>query len=338
MPTHDAGQSVTTVARRALLGAPLLASALLAPAVLRGAAAQPAWPNGPVRLVAPFPPGGSADLICRLVQAPLQASLGVPIVIENRPGGSGAVGTAAVARGPADGQTFVLVFDSHVVNPALNPTLGFDPARDLRAVMLVATAPMLIVTANAKPWRDLSSVIARARAAPDAITYGTVGAGSLAHLTMERLQGATDTRMTHVPYRGGGPMSTAAMAGEVELAIASVVGLGGQAGTSLRVLAQSGATRSHARPDVPTIAEAGVPGVAAEAFWGFLAPSGVPDAVVARFHAALTAALRDPAVDGPLTGQGCDVVASSPDAFARYLTEQAAIWTRVVRERNITAA
>lgn len=305
-----------------------------APAVLR---AQPAWPNGPIRLVAPFPPGGSADMICRLVQAPLQQALGVPIVVDNRPGGSGALGTAAVARGAADGQSFVLVFDSHVVNPALNPTLGFDPAKDLRAVMLVATAPMLIATATAKPWNSLAEVIERAKRTPDAVSYGTVGVGSLAHLTMERLQAATGTRMIHVPYRGGGPMSTAAMAGEIDLAVASVVGLGGQVGRTLRPLAQSGPARSPMRSDIPTIIEAGVPGVASEAFWGFLAPAGVPDAVIARFHAALAAALAEPAVRQPLETQGCTVTASTPEHFARFLDEQTAIWTRVVRERNITA-
>lgn len=307
---------------------------LAAPAVLR---AQPAWPNGPIRLVAPFPPGGSADMICRLVQAPLQQALGVPIVVDNRPGGSGALGTAAVARGAADGQSFVLVFDSHVVNPALNPTLGFDPAKDLRAVMLVATAPMLIATATAKPWNSLGQVIERAKQAPDAVSYGTIGVGSLAHLTMERLQAATRTSMIHVPYRGGGPMSTAAMAGEIDLAVASVVGLGGQVGRTVRPLAQSGAARSPMRGDIPTIIESGVPGVASEAFWGFLAPAGVPDAVIARFHAALAAALAEPAVRQPLETQGCTVTASTPEHFARFLDEQMAIWTRVVRERNITA-
>ncbi|MCK8786989.1 tripartite tricarboxylate transporter substrate-binding protein [Roseomonas sp. NAR14] len=319
------------IPRRGLV---LGAAALAAPAIAR---AQPSWPNGPIRLVAPFPPGGSADLICRLVQAPLQASLGVPIVIENRPGASGALGTAVVARGPADGQSFVLVFDSHVVNPALNPTLGFDPEKDLRAVMLVATAPMLVTTPVAKPYRTLAEVVTAAKAGADRISFGTVGVGSLAHLTMERLQQVTGTQMIHIPYRGGGPMSTAAMAGEIDLAVASVVGLGGQVGTSLRPLAQSGATRSPMRPDIPTIAEAGIPGVASEAFWGFCAPSGVPDAVVARFNAALASALAAPAVRQPLESQGCTVVASSPEAFGRFLQEQAAIWTRVVRERHITA-
>ncbi len=231
-----------------------------------------AWPNGPIRLVAPFPPGGSADLLCRLLQNPLRASLGVPVVVENRPGAGGAIGTAAVARSAPDGQSYVLVFDTHVVNPALNPTLGFDPDKDLRAVMLVATAPMLVATKTDKPFQDIAAVVARAKAAPETVTYGTVGIGSLAHLTMERLQDVTGTKMVHVPYRGGGPMSTAASAGEIDMAVASVVGLGGQVGTTLRALAQTGETRSPLRPDIPTLIESGVPDVSARAFWGLMAP------------------------------------------------------------------
>lgn len=295
------------------------------------------WPDGAIRLVAPFPPGGSADLLCRLLQAPLRAALGVPVVVENRPGAAGAIGTAAVARSAPDGQSYVLVFDTHVVNPALNPTLGFDPDKDLRAVMLVATAPMLVATKTDKPFRDIAAVVARAKAAPDTVTYGTVGIGSLAHLTMERLQDVTGTKMIHVPYRGGGPMSTAASSGEIDLAVASVVGLGGQVGTTLRALAQTGETRSPLRPDIPTLIESGVPDVAARAFWGLMAPAGVPDAIIARFHAALVAATSDPAVRGPLEGQGVDVVGSTPAAFATFLREQAAIWTKVVRNKKISA-
>jgi tripartite-type tricarboxylate transporter receptor subunit TctC len=322
---------VITPSRRSLvLGAALLAS----PGILR---ARAAWPDGPIRIVAPFPPGGSADLICRLVQQPLQQSLGVPVVIENRPGASGALGTAAVAHDPPDGRSFVLVFDSHVVNPVLNPTLGYDPEKDLRAVMLVATAPMLITTPDAKPFRTLADMVAAARQGADRVSFGTVGVGSLAHLTMERLQQVTGTQMVHVPYRGGGPMSTAAMAGEIDLAVASVVGLGGQVGTALRPLAQSGASRSPRLPHVPTIGEAGVAGVASEAFWGFCTRAGVADEVVMRFNAALVEALATPAVRQPLESQGCTVRASSPEEFGRFLAEQSVIWGKVVRDRHITA-
>jgi tripartite-type tricarboxylate transporter receptor subunit TctC len=314
--------------RRRLLAAPLLAM----PGLAR---AQRPWPDGPIRLVAPFPPGGSADLLCRLLQTPLQATLGVPVVVENRPGASGALGTAAVARAAPDGQSFVLVFDTHVVNPALNPQLGFEP-RDLQAVMLVASAPMLVATAQAKPYRSLADVLAAARARPETLSYGTIGIGSLAHLTMERLQDATGCRLIHVPYRGGGPMSAAASAGEVDLAVASVVGLGGQVGTTLRALAQTGETRSPLRPGIPTLIEGGVAGVAARAFWGLMAPAGVPAAVIGRFHAALREALAQPPLRQPLEAQGVEVIGSSPAEFDRFLAAQAAIWTGVVRDKGIT--
>lgn len=314
----------------------LLAGSFLAlPAI---AQSPKPWPDGPIRLVAPFPPGGSSDLLCRLLQNPLQTLLGVPIVVENRPGASGSIGTAAVARAPADGQTFVLVFDTHVVNPVLIPSLGYDPARDLKAVMLVGTAPMLLTTsATARRWTSLAEVIDRARQAPETVTYGTVGAGSLAHLTMERVQAATRTKMLHVPYRGGGPLSTAGSTGEIDLAVASVVGLGGLVGTTLRALAQTGEARSPLRPNIPTLIESGVPDVSARAFWGLLAPSGVPQPVMDRFHAALVESLRMPSVRQPLEGQGVDIVGSTPADFEAFLAEQTLIWTRVVRENNITA-
>ncbi|MBV1798537.1 tripartite tricarboxylate transporter substrate-binding protein [Siccirubricoccus sp. G192] len=312
-----------------------LTAALAAPLAAR---AQPAWPNGPIRIMAPFPPGGSVDTIARLMAPSLQQALGVPVVVENRSGAAGALGTAAVARAAPDGQSWVLVFDSHATMAALNPNLGFDPRRDFAPVMLVATAPMLLTTPLSRPWQSLEQVVAAARARPETLTYGTVGAGSLSHLTMEVLQQRGDFRLVHVPYRGGGPLATAAAAGEIDLAIASRVGLGGQVGHRLRALAQSGARRSPALPDLPTMQEAGFPGVAAEAFWGMLGPAGVPQPVIRRFHAALVAALREATLRQRLVeGQGVDIVASSPEEFGAFLDRQMEQWGRVVRERNIRA-
>jgi tripartite-type tricarboxylate transporter receptor subunit TctC len=276
--------------------------------------------------------------MARLLAPSLQATLGVPVIVENRSGAAGALGTGTVARAAPDGQTWVLVFDSHATVNALNPNAGFDAARDFAPVMLLATAPMLLTTPTGRPWQSLQVVVAAARARPEAISYGTVGAGSLAHLTMELLQQRGGFRLTHVPYRGGGPMATAAAAGEIDLAIASRSGLGGQVGTRLRALAQSGAHRSPALPELPTLGESGFPGVAANAFWGMLGPAAVPAPVVARFHAALATALAEPGVKQRLeTGQGVDIVASSPAAFGEFLVAQAAEWGRIVRERNIRA-
>ncbi|HEY4253659.1 MAG TPA: tripartite tricarboxylate transporter substrate binding protein [Roseomonas sp.] len=320
-----------TITRRAAL-----AAALATPAIAR---AQGAWqPSGPIRIMVPFPPGGSVDTIARLLTPGLAQRLGVAVVVENRSGASGAVGTAVVARDRPDGQSWVMVFDTHSVNGALQAQIPYDARRDFTPVMLIATSPMLVCTPNRKPWHSLAEVVAAAKAQPDTITYGTIGNGSLAHLTMTLLSREAGVSMVHVPYRGGGPMSTAAAAGEIDLAVASRVGLGGQVGSTIRALAQTGHHRSAALPDLPTIAEQGYPHVAAEAFWGLLGPAGIPAPILARFHTALAESLADATVRQRLIeGQGVDIEGTTPDAFGSFLDEQIATWGRVVRENNIRA-
>lgn len=323
-----------STARRAFL-----AAAAAAPFASPGAARaqqHSAWPNGPVRIIAPFPPGGSVDTLARLVQQRLQAEIGVPIVVENRPGASGALGTAAAARAAPDGQTFLFVFDTHAVNPFVIPNLGFDTKRDLAPLMLIGTAPMLVTTHRSRPWQSLGEVVAAAKARPDTLTYGSIGNGSLAHLTMTLMQKAGDFRVSHVPYRGGGPLGAAAAAGEVDLPMATNAGLAGQVGQALRPLAQTGATRSQRFPDLPTVAEAGIAGIDALAWWGALAPARTPEPVLRRFHAALRSALETPEVRGRIADPlGIDLVASTPEEFAAFLDRQMETWGQVVRENNV---
>ena len=323
------------LARRALLAA--AATTPLASQRVGRADQPPAgWPSGPIRIVVPFPPGGSVDTLARLVQARLQGELGAPIVVDNRPGASGALGTAAAARAAPDGQTFVFVFDTHAVNPSLIPNLGFDTKRDLAPVMLIGTSPMLITAHRSRPWGSLGEVVAAAKARPDTLTYGTIGNGSLAHLTMTLMQKAGGFRVVHVPYRGGGPMSAAAAAGELDLPMATNAGLGGQVGQSLRPLAQTGARRSPRFPDLPTVSEAGIAGIDALAWWGALAPARTPEAILRRFHAALRSALETPEVRGRMADPlGIDLVASTPGDFAGFLDRQMESWGRVVRENDI---
>ncbi len=318
-----------TTSRRLLLTLP-------AAALARPALAQAPWPNGPIRLIAPFPPGGSVDTLCRLLQPHVSADLGVPLVIENRPGASGAIGVATLARSPADGQAWAMVFDTHAVNPSLIANPGYDTRRDLNTVMLVGTSPMLITTHNSRPWRTLPEVVAAAKARPDTITYGSIGNGSLAHLTMSLMQKAGGFHVVHVPYRGGGPMSAAAAAGELDLPMATNAGLGGQVGQSLRALAQTGARRSSLLPDIPTVAESGIPGIDALAWWGVIGRAGVPEPVLRRFHASLAKALAVPEVRARISGPlGIELVASSPEAFGSFLDTQMETWSRVVRDNNI---
>ncbi|MGX9965603.1 Bug family tripartite tricarboxylate transporter substrate binding protein [Roseomonas sp. F4] len=318
------------IGRRPLL-AGLAATSLTAPAL-----AQAPWPNGPIRIVVPFPPGGSVDTVTRLLQPRLTAELGVPVVIENRPGASGALGTATAARAPADGNTWVTVFDSHAVNPSFISNLGFDPKRDLVPIMLIGTAPMLITTHNSRPWRRLEEVIAAAKAAPDTITYGSIGVGSLSHLTMSLMQQRGDFKMVHVPYRGGGPMSAAAAAGELDLPMASNAGLGGQVGQTLRPLAQTGGQRSALFPDLPTVSESGVPGIDAKAWWAILGRAGTPEPIQRRFHAALAKALEVPEVRARLASpMGVEIVGSTPEEFGTFLDRQMETWAAVIRDNQI---
>ncbi|WP_237217094.1 Bug family tripartite tricarboxylate transporter substrate binding protein [Falsiroseomonas oryziterrae] len=317
------------VTRRALLGA--AGVALATPAI-----AQAPWPSGPIRIVAPFPPGGSTDTLARLLQPVLSQSLGVPVVVENRAGASGAIGTAAVARSAPDGNSWVLVFDTHAVNPALIPNIGFDTERDLTPLLLFGTAPMMLCVSRNRPWRSFADMATAARARPDTLTYGTIGNGSLAHLTMALVGRAAGLQLVHVPYRGGGPLAVAAAANETDMVIATRPAIGAQIEAGAVVpIAQTAATRSPSAPDVPTLVEAGVPGIDARAFWGFLGPANLPPAIKQRMEAEIRAALDRPDIRSRVVGLGIDLDPQGEAGFARFLSAQIATWGRVVRENDI---
>jgi len=303
---------------------------------LPGLAAAQAWPRQPIRIVVPFPPGGSVDAIARLLQPHLQNDLGVPVVVENKPGASGALGALAVAKAAPDGQTFLHVFDTFAVAPALMPNLGYDTVKDLDPVLLFGTSPNVITAPKGRPFGDFAAMLAAARAKPDSLTYGTIGNGSLAHLTMMLLQKAAGVSLVHVPYRGGGPLTVAAAAGEVDLPTATIsifsalLGDGG-----LRALATTGPQRARALPNTPTLRELGQP-VESEAFWGALAPAGTPAPIRARFAEALTRSLAVPEVAQRLGGTlGVDVAPRDGAAFRDFLAQQMEVWGRVVRENSI---
>lgn len=318
------------IERRALLTA---AAALAAPSL---ATAQGAWPSGPIRIVVPFPPGGSTDALARLLAPRFQQELGVPIVVENRGGASGSLGTGIVARAAPDGNTWLIVFDTHAVNPALIPNIGFDTQRDLTPLLLFGTAPMVLTAHRTRPYRSLAQVIEAAKARPETVTYGTIGNGSLAHLTMELAQRAGGFRLVHVPYRGGGPLAVAAVAGEVDLPIATRPALGVHIDSGAIIpLAQTSATRSPSMPDIPTFAEAGIPGIDARAFWGFLGPANLPAPIKQRMEATLRSALEVPAIRERVLALGIDLDPQGEAVFGPFIARQMEIWGRVVRENNI---
>jgi tripartite-type tricarboxylate transporter receptor subunit TctC len=286
----------------------------------------------------PFPPGGTTDQIARRIQPLLEADLKTTIVIENRGGASGAIGTQVAATSEPNGTTFLLVFDTHGVNPSLLPNLPFDTINDLAPIMLIGKSPMVLTAHSATAYRRFDDVLVAARKNPGAVTYGTIGAGSLAHLAMSKIANELKVTMTHVPYKGGGPLTTDAIGGHVPLAIASVALLSPhiQAGV-LRPVAVTSAKRYARLPDTPTIAELGIAGFDAEAWWGLLAPAKTPSDVIARMNAAMAKALRDPAVERSLNDQGVEYQLSSPSAFGEFIAGEIARWAKVIKDNKIVA-
>ena len=319
---------------RRALAALAVAFGILA-ALVPLAAAQ-GWTTRPIRVIVPFPPGGTTDQIIRRIQPLLDQELKTTIVVENRSGASGSLGTAIAAKAEPDGTTFVMVFDSHAANPSLLANMPFDTLHDLAPVMLVGKSPMVLTTHPSTPYRSFADVLGAARKSPGAISYGTIGAGSLAHLTMSQIDNELKVSFTHVPYKGGGPLTTDALAGHVPLAIGTIALFSPhiQAG-SLRPLAVTAAARAKQLPDVPTIVELGVTGFEAQSWWGLLAPAKTSPDIVARMNAAMAKALADPRVKQGLSEQGVDYVLSSPDEFGTFIASEVARWAKVIKANNI---
>jgi tripartite-type tricarboxylate transporter receptor subunit TctC len=315
------------------------AAAAVALALCALAAEAQVWPAKPVHFIVPFPPGGSVDPLARVLGARLQDSLGQQFIVENKPGASGSIGTAFVAKSAPDGYTYVVVFDTHAVNQSLIPNLPYDTLKDLAPVMLVGTAPMAIVTSPAKPYKTFGDVVAAAKAKPEALSIGSVGNGSMGHLAMIVVQQMGGFKVTHVPYKGGGPMMTDVMGNQIDLGIASTAALSANVkGGKLRALAVTGEKRSGVMPDVPTLAEQGLPGFSAYAWWGILAPAGTPKPIIDRFHAELAKALNQPDLRKQLTETlGMDLAVSSPEALQKFVAGEIDRWGKVVRDNNVRA-
>jgi tripartite-type tricarboxylate transporter receptor subunit TctC len=297
------------------------------------------WPAKPVKFIVPYPPGGTVDPLARLLGGKLQESLGQPFVVENRPGAGGLVGTGAAAKAAPDGYTFLFVFDNHAVNPALVANVPFDTLKDFAPVMLVGTAPYAIAAHPARPFRSFAEVVQAAKAKPDAISVGSIGNGTLAHLAIALAQQAGGFRINHIPYKGGGPMMQDLIGGQVDLGIGSVALLTPHVrGGKVRAVATTGEKRAHTLPDVPTLIEQGIPGVTVYAWWGILAPAGTPPPILDRFHSELRKALNLPDVRKTLTeSMGMELVVSSPETLQQWIVSEMQRWGNVVRDNNIRA-
>jgi tripartite-type tricarboxylate transporter receptor subunit TctC len=307
----------------------VVVSALLAAPL----SAQP-WPAKPVKFVVPGPTGGTTDPLARALAAYLGDSLGQPFVVENKPGASGSIGTAYAARSTPDGYTFVFVFDTHPVNPAMIPDLPFDTTKDLAPVMLIGKAPMVIATHPSKQFQTFADVVNAAKQGGAGVSFGSVGNGSLGHLTMALLQQAGGFQMTHIPYKGGGPMTQDLIAGRVDLGIGSTL-TPHVKGDRLRALAITGDKRSAELPDVKTLSEQGFTGFAAHAWWGVMAPAGTPREIITKANAEFGKALRVPQVKQLAEKLGLEVVASKPEELQSFVESEMARWTKVVKDNKL---
>ncbi|MCE2946028.1 MAG: Bug family tripartite tricarboxylate transporter substrate binding protein [bacterium] len=322
--------------RRSLQGAALAVLVLGVLASGQSAAAE-AWPNRPVRLIVPFPPGGANDIVARLVGSRLQERWGMPVVVDNRAGAGGNIGTELGARANPDGYTLLVGSGSTLgSNASLYAKLPFDVLKDFAPVSLIAAAPFVLVTHPSVPAKTLPALIALAKAKPGTLTYSSFGEGSSAHLVGELLQSMAGMKLIHVPYKGGGPAMTAVMGGEVQATVANLsVALPQIRAGKVHALGVSTAKRASALPDLQTLAEAGLPGFEASAWVGLVAPAGTPVALVNRLNEDVHAAVQHPDTQKQIEQRGLDTLLSTPAEFARYLAQEVRRWDEVVRSAGI---
>jgi tripartite-type tricarboxylate transporter receptor subunit TctC len=300
------------------------------------AASAQAYPVKPIRIVVPLPPGGSNDVLARIVAEKLAPALGQPVVVDNRPGASGNIGTEIVARSAPDGHVLLMANTAHVINPSLFAKLPYDPIRDFAPIALMSSAHFALVVHPSVPARSVKEFIAVARARPGALTFASAGNGAPHHLAMELLKSMARVDLTHVPYKGAGQFVPALVTGEVSSVIGAINSLlpHVQAGR-LRILGMAGNRRTPLMPEVPTLAEAALPGFALDNWGGMLAPAGTAKSIVDRLNGEIVRALRDPQVAARLAAQGIELIPSTPDEFQALMKTHMAKWARVVKAANV---
>ena len=298
-----------------------------------GALAQ-IYPSKPIRLIVPFAPGGSSDLLARGVAKQLGEQMGASMVVENRPGAGGNIAAEAVAKGPADGYQLLFgTIGTHGVGPALYKQLAFDPIKDFAPISLLHVLPNVLIVTNSLPVNSVKDLIDYARANPGRVTFASAGNGSISHLAGELFKTATDVRMTHVPYKGGGAAIPDLISGQVSVMFETVTNALSMARSGkVRAIAVTGLTRWQQAPELPTIAEAGVPGYQVDSWTGLLAPAGVPRTVVERLNAELVKAARDTGYRQQMSTLGVEAVSSTPEEFRAFIVAEVAKWTRAIQQ------
>jgi len=296
------------------------------------------YPTKPLRLIAPFAPGGPTDLFARLMGAKLGERLGQPVLVENRPGSGGSVGAEVAAKAAPDGYTLILVSSSFAVNATLYPKLPYDTLKDFAPVTLLASAPFVLVAHTSVPADSVRELIALAKAKPGALNYGSGGSGSGPHIVAELFKSQASVDIVHIPYKGTGPLIAALVAGDVQLAFGNMFALVPQVKSGrLKAIAVTGRERSSALPEVPTVGESGLPGFEAVGVHGLLAPAGTPKRVIDRLNAECVAILRSPEMRAQLASDGADAVGNTPEQYTGQIAAEMHKWSKLIVERGIRA-
>jgi tripartite-type tricarboxylate transporter receptor subunit TctC len=297
------------------------------------------YPDHPITLIVPYAPGGGNDVLARAVAEPMSKSLGQPVVIENRSGAGGSVGTRQVAKAAPDGYTLGLGGTGTLaIDPTLYPNVGYDPRKDFAPVGLIATSPLIVLVNHSVPAHNVQELIALAKAQPGKLNYASAGVGSGIHLGTVLFAETAGIALTHIPYKGSGPALTDLLGGHVQIYVSSLppaVGLVKEG--KLRALAVTGLKRSASFPDLPTVAEQGLPGFEAVLHYGIVAPAGTPRPIIEKLSAALRAALDDPKVRGHIATEGAEPLPTSPEDYAADIDREETKWSALVRKSNAQA-
>lgn len=311
--------------------AAIMLGALLAVAAPRIAHAADAWPAKPIQLLIPYPPGGSADLLARPLGAKLQERLGQPIVLDYRPGAGGTIASQTLARSKPDGYTLIMVLAAHAINPSLYPKLPYDTRKDFAPVSLVANLPLILASSQSLQARNVAELIAQAKVTPGKITFGSAGNGNTGHLAGELFDSMTGVKMTHVPYKGSAQVVNAMLAGDIQLTFDSIsTSMPQIRAGKMRALAVTSAKRAAMAPDVPTLAEAGVPGFDINGWYAILAPAGTPRDIVDKLSSEIAAVLAQPDLRAQIAANGYEPVGSTPSALGAHIEAELVRWNKVV--------
>ena len=311
--------------------------AVLALSVLGIPAAQAAYPERPIRIIVPFPPGAGIDLVARMVATKLSGPLGQQIIVDNRPGAGGNIGAETVARSPADGYTLLLINNAQTVNAALNPKLSFDVDRDFAPLGMIGFSPLMLAASKELSATSVADIVRLAKASPGKLNYGSPGPGTPQHLSSELLNLLAGVKIVHVPYKGQGPATAALIANEIQVMFGTVAGFAPMIKANrVRPIATASAKRLKEYPDLPTIAESGYPAFDVSIWYALAAPAKTPPEIVKRFNDELRAMLVIPAERADFEQKGFEVTPSSPEELAAFIRNDLARWQDVVQKANLT--